>query len=308
MRDLRTEADSNYYFGEIKMWNDSIRNQEVGVIVESKGNSTLFKKFFNSRCVFFPTGGWVKAHQVLQLSNDSSINGVLAIIDADFTRIENEIQETEGLFYTDCHDTEIMMVNSKAWDNIVLFYADVNPTKGQKESKLAIFEQKAKMSLKDHIFGLCKTIGCLRLLNKRAQLDLKFRTFSKGKFKYLNYSKFLDKKTLELDLDEFIKTVESKSEKHSFFEKNEDIYEKFIELLDTPFDTLELSNGHDFTNIFSLALENVVSNKRSGKKVHGIDIEKALTISYRMEDFQNTTLFASLISWHNENQPEYELF
>ena len=70
----------------------------------------------------------------------------------------------------------------------------------------------------------------------------------------------------------------------------------------------EFCNGHDVLNIFSLALEEAVSNKKSSTKVHGHDLETHLMIAYRFEDFQKTQLYQDLLAWEAALAPNFKLF
>ena len=134
----------------------------------------------------------------------------------------------------------------------------------------------------------------MRLLNERENLGLKFKILSKDKYKFIDYQDFIDSNTLKLDIEKLLKTVENKSEKQDFFKNHPDLKIEFGQLTKDDFDLKELCNGHDVINILSIALTNLLGNKKSGSKVSSEELENSLSLVYRLDDFIKTNLFESL--------------
>ncbi len=286
---MRNEIDHNYHFGAIKMWQNDNHKKQIGVLVEAKADEKFFSKHFNKNTTFFCCNGWETVLKTQQEVNKNNINGVLAIIDADFKRIENKVPTDKNIFLTDFHDIEIMMFHSKAWDQIVSYYVD--------HSKLAILEKKNDNNLKNILLQLARPIACIRLLNERKNLKLKFKSNRKKKIEYLSYSKFIDPNTLNFSLDELQVAIENKSSKPNFFKTRNN---SLNQLLNQDFDLSELCNGHDLINIFSLTLEKAISNYSNSSKIQPERISRELTIAYSFEDFQQTQLYQSLKIWGNK--------
>lgn len=306
MPDLREETDNNYIFGEIKMWQDGPRKHEIGVLVEAKSNEHFFAKFFQEDCIFFGFKGWEGVTQTLEINQKAKIDGIIGIIDADFRRIEKNIPSINNLFLTDYHDTEMMLIESSAWEQVIKHFADIAKPKTGGDSKLRAFEKKQEQSLKELILNLAKEIAYYRLLVEREKYPLKFRILKKSRYNYLDYHKFIDVKTLQLNIKKLEQTIENKSSKHSFLQST-DIQKKLSLIRGEVFDILELCNGHDVLNILSLALERAISNLASSKKVSGEDLEERLIIAYRLDDFQKTNLYQALVNWETSKQGRFKL-
>ncbi len=306
MHDLREEADANYYFGELKMWNDSNnRKFEVGVVVEAKSDEDLFGAHFRQDCIFFCFGGWEKVAKTIQLVNQYNIQGIVGIIDADFRRVLGIDITEENLFLTDFHDSEMMLIESFVWEKILHHCADTRKTAKGTGGKLLTFKAKHQKSIKEFILEVLKPLSILRLLNEKEELGLKFRTQKKNDYDYVKYFKFISKDDLNfIGLEQLIKTVEDKSQKQGFFKNRPDLRSKLEELLTEDFDLKELTNGHDVLNVLSLALEKVIASK----KVKADELSKMLIVAYRFEDFQKTNLYLALKKWEENNSPPYQLF
>ena len=57
--------------------------------------------------------------EILKIFEKSSFQGVLAIVDADFERLESLLYSSPNLLRTDTHDLETMLINSPAFDKVV---------------------------------------------------------------------------------------------------------------------------------------------------------------------------------------------
>lgn len=295
-RDLRLEADdANYYFGEVKLWYDKDKkDKQVGIVVESKSNELLFRKLLHSSCKFFPVEGWKNVEKVIEQANLHQIQFAIGIIDADFRRINEAINKLENLFLTDFHDTEIMCIYSDAWQNVLNFYID--------KTRFEAFEIAVKSDFRDYLMQISKPIGVLRLLNEIENLELKFKTRKKDHtYDFIDYQDFTDSKTLKIDIDKLLKTVENKSMKPNFFKQNPELKGKYSELLDTEFDLQELNNGHDILNMLSVALNEAIANRKSSGKVSGATLEDDFIKGYRKEDFAQTNLYSDLKNWETKH-------
>ena len=121
---MRKVLDKNDRFGEVKLWCDARKESVVGVLVEAKSNEILFRKFFLENTTFFPTDGHPNLLEVICEVEKYNIDGLIGIIDSDFRRISNENIESDLVFMTDGHDTEMMIINSPAWENVINLYVD----------------------------------------------------------------------------------------------------------------------------------------------------------------------------------------
>ncbi len=295
---MRKYLDNNDYYGQIKFWLSARKQKSVGVVVEAKADELFFRKFFSDDTVFFPVDGFANVKSVLSETEKNKIPGILGIMDADFRRITKEKFKSKNIFLTDGHDIEMMTINSQAWNNIIGHYKE--------KEKLQKIEREKKISLKEYIFNLSKPIACVRFLELKENLGLKFKTLSKkGKgYIFIDYSKFIDKDRLTIDKDKMIEVVENKSEKQGLFKNDPKLKEKIDTICKENYDLKEFCNGHDFMNILSIALKKVISNKT----ISGKDLEEQFIIAYRFDDFKLTNLYISLLNWEKNNNYDFVLY
>lgn len=295
--DMRYIVDAKDHFGEVKMWYDSKKKHQVGIVVEAKADELLFRKLFlpHPHIIFFCSQGWTKVASVLVKAKKHNMGSLIGIIDADFKRVLN-FTLPDNVFLTDFHDIEIMMTQSDAWDNVINQFCD--------NKKLQQFESKQGISLFEFITRLAKPISILRYLKEKHGYKFVFRVQRKGKYLYLKYHNFIDNKTLSINIPKLFSTLENKSSLPDFFKQNPTIITDFNTLLiDTSIDWREWTNGHDFMNILSIALEKVIGNKTGALKVFGESLEQSFSISYRLSEFKHTQLYLSLQNWETQNFP-----
>lgn len=296
--DLRTEADIQYYFGEIKLWYEARRTNLVGVIVEAKSDEILFRKLLHEDCSFFAVDGWSKSVDVLKLCEKNELWGILSIIDADLKRVVDYPIPSKNLFLTDFHDKEMMLCHSEAWSLVLNSYGNKKKMQEAKELK--------DKSVLEFLLEIAKPIGTLRLLNQQFDLGLKFKILSNNKYKFIDYQDFIDTNTLKINIEELLKTVENKSQKQGLFKKRPDLKTELETLNKQDFDLKELCNGHDIVNILSIALTHLLGDRKSSSKVSSEELENSLILAYRLDDFIKTQLFESLKAWQEDN-PKFRI-
>lgn len=300
MSDMRELLDSKDYFGALKMCKDGPQKDQIAIVVEGHSDEVLYRKMLCQSCVFFSTDGWENAEKVIQDVEKHKIEGVVGILDADFRRILPKSYALPNTFFTDGHDLEIMMANSQAWEGLIHQHCQ--------KSKLEKFENDERKPILDVILGLASEIAVVRFLNYRDGLGLKFKSGRGKETIYLKFSDFIDKKSLNIDSEKLLKTVENKSSKPGMLLKNPTIQKELNTISNSGFDKWDFSNGHDLLNILSLALKSAISNKDSSTSIPAKDLETQLSIAYRFSDFQKTQLYKDLLAWESMHSPKYALF
>ncbi len=254
-------------------------NDLVFILVEGDTDKRLFKKIFDTSKVSIEiTFGKQNLVEVTDLLHQNKLGrevSFFAIKDSDFDRI-NQKSEIKNLYLTDFSDVETMILSSPVLDSIL-------SELGQ-EGKL---ENKNVLQI---LLNEAKLLGSLKLINERKGLNLKFTE--------LNFSKFIDKSSLKIDIDKMIKTVFDNSKRQDL--KVEDFKLKINQILSQNHDLLQLCNRHDLVELLSISLTKLLgSNKQQDVKVE--TLESSLRISYRLEDFKLTKLYASIIEWEKQN-------
>lgn len=290
---MREFINKNDYYGQIKLWKGSRKEDSVAILVESKNDEIFFRKLVNEKtATIFSVSGYQNVIDVLsKIQEKDQFNFVIGVIDADFRRITNENLVLKTIFLTDGHDLEMMTIKSDVWDLVINQYKD--------KDKLDSFE-KSKGNIKDFLLKLSKEVANVRFLNHIEKLDLIFKTVDKkGNYNFINYSDFIDKNTLAFDKKVMLQTIENKSQKLNFFSNNPNHTNKLVEITNENHDLYDFCNGHDFMNILALSFEKAIGNK----KISGKELENFFCGSYRSSDFQKTQLYLSLTNWEKANLP-----
>ena len=264
------------------------RFEGVYILLEGVSDNRFFKKFLHQGVARQRVArGFEKALAVIRLLRERQYAGhFLTILDADFRRIEGEPPAYECVLLTDYHDLEMMLIESSAWQQVLDLYAS--------EQKLNRFQ--SSQPLKDALFSLAINIACLRLVNGRKNLGLRFK--AKTPTQPLDYHKFVNKDDLTLQGQrELIKFFLDLSQKQAL--DIEELAAQIDALSGEKLDPRELCNGHDVIQLLHLALRKAVG---SIQNVSPVDLESDFLLAYDSQDFQKTKLFAALKAWEQTSQ------
>ena len=281
---MRNSLDKNHYEGEVRLWKNARKDGTVAVIVEGKSDELFYQKFFDEHTTFFSVDGFKNVIDVVK-SIENDINEAIGIIDADFRHCTKEEFHYENIFLTDYHDIEMMMISTNAWNEVVNFHSS--------KTKLKAFQAKHSKLLRDFIIEMAKPLAALRYLNNLKNIGLIFKTYSKSKFDYIDYSKFIDQNDFVINIEHMIGTVENKSQKQNYFKNNPQLIAEFNTILNSNFNLLDFCNGHDILNILSLALKKAIGKKN----ISGDELEEFFIVAYQYDDFIKTVLYSNLKNW-----------
>ncbi|MBM2815123.1 MAG: hypothetical protein HW421_1885 [Ignavibacteria bacterium] len=280
MRDSLLLSDK---LNEIRMCRQSDGPKSL-ILVEGNTDVKLFRKLLSDgETIIVPVEGFENLEKILEILKTENYIGLIGIRDSDFAKVEKFYKKFENLFYTDYHDIEISMINSICFDNIVLEH--ISMKKYQKF--LSNYG-----NLKEVIFDKTYTIGLLKFYNYKNKLVWKFNN--------INFKKFINKDSLDVNIDNLIKDVEDKSIKLSIDKSHLKIELK--KLSKHKLDNYQISNGHDFISILSIAFQKAIASKNHNE-LNPERIEESLRICYRLEDFKTTELYKSLKNWESINKP-----
>ena len=262
-------------------------HEGVFLIVEGHSDKLIYERLVNKQEVRVTiASGKNNAIKALSILEKENFRRVVAVIDADFSRIEQQIPDSNNLFLTDEHDLEMMLIKSAAFDKLL-------KERGSEE-KIAAFPK----DIRETLLKLGQEIGKLRLLSLRNKLDLKFEG--------LNFSKFIDKKNLNLsiDIDKLIRSIKNHSQKLSLDEQQ--IKQDLSVISDENHDPWQLCCGHDFISILAIALCKVLGtwNANDVKKE---DWERELRLAYELSYFYQTQIYQLMVNWQSNNHP-YQIF
>ena len=115
---MRNNVDANDKIVDIRLsLRSDVGSKMVWILVEGEDDCRIYPHFFDDAKtkVEFVNGG--KGQLLIALNTLSAeTEQVIGIQDADFLHLEKSDPMVKNLFYTDCHDVEIMMLK---FDNVI---------------------------------------------------------------------------------------------------------------------------------------------------------------------------------------------
>lgn len=277
------------------------RSQYQGsfLFVEGEKDKILYERFIDKNAcriqVSFNTDNKNNIIKLMAILTESDFAGVLAILDADFSLLENNYPKNPDILLTDAHDLEMMLIHSPAFDKFINEFVP--------EKKQADFLSKRGRSIRDELLEMGQYLGYLRWFSYRSSYGLNFND--------LNFKKIVDiKRFTAAALDQLITIVKNNTISKSAAEEKKDKYkidEKFIKdetekLLVLNCDLWHICCGHDLICILSIGLRRVIGNYDS-KQADPEIIERSLRLAYESKYFEETKLYNSVKTWEKTNIP-----
>jgi Protein of unknown function (DUF4435) len=255
------------------------------LLVEGSSDKIFYERFIDKgACELVTVSGKPSSKlliiAVLEILEKSSFQGVLAIVDADFDRLETSSHHSPNLIRTDTHDLETMLLNSFALDKVIAEFGSTEKIiKFGRDVRTALLE--AGMSL-----------GYLLWISQREKLNLTFDG--------IIFSRFIDEQTLQIDELKMIQEVKNKSQAFSL--KNEDIEKLLTNQKSSSHDPWQVCCGHDLVEILSLSLRKAIGSTKTAD-VEPNSLERNLRLAYEEAYFRNTQIYLGIRTWESNNQP-----
>lgn len=260
------------------------------LLVEGNKDVKLYGKFINLDNVRIkPAFGNERVKTILSILEDRGFDKKIGIIDSDFNKIlDNEIN-IDGLFMTDDHDIEVMIIKTRALENVIRIFCS--------NAQIAKFEKDNDTTIRESLVKIGKEIGYLKLANNIHDLGLIFKP-KKADGNLIKYGNFTCDKTLSyLGDDKLIDTIINYSRVKSPAMKTKPEIEKvFNDVKKDEFDLNQLINGHDLSNLLYLLMKKVLKS-RNKMLVNNNSVEDSLILSYEYDFFKETEIYANLKEW-----------
>jgi 5S rRNA maturation endonuclease (ribonuclease M5) len=258
-------------------------HEGVFLIVEGHSDKLIYERLVNKQEVRVTIASGknnaIKALSILE--KEDNFRRVVAVIDADFSRIEQQIPDSNNLFLTDEHDLEMMLIKSAAFDKLL-------KERGSEEKIKAFTED-----IRETLLKLGQEIGKLRWLSLRNKLDLKFEG--------LNFKNFIDKENLSINIDKLIISIKNNSQKPSLDEQQ--IKQDLSVISDENHDPWQLCCGHDFIDILAIALCKVLGTWNANDVKTEV-LERELRLAYELSYFYQTQIYQLMINWQSNHHPD----
>lgn len=270
---------------------NEIRLQRFGyagcfLIVEGeRADLKVYQRFVDSEaCKIIPAYGKENAVGALKILEQDRLTGVLAIVDADFWRLEEQLPTSPNLIVTDTYDLETMILKSPALEKVLVEFGSAE--------KINRLIQKRRLSIREILLEIGRPIGYLRWISGQQNLSLKI--------KGVPFKPFVDQKKLTLDTTKLLRTVKNKSGRHDI--PDQDLRNALEKVADPAHDSWDVCCGHDLVCILSLGLCGALGSNKS-QDVRAEQLEKILRLAYESSHFFATELYQSLKAWQIANQP-----
>ena len=260
------------------------------LLVEGPKDSKLYGKFFNQEHLSIKEAfGNQKVQDIFNLLTERGFDRKLGIIDSDFRKITGEEIDVDGIFMTDYHDIEVMILKTKALDDVLQLFCS--------QTKIKKFERKEGISIRDKILDIGKEIGYLKLANKIYDLGLVFKP-KNPEGKQIKYKNFVCDSKLDYLGDEPLITacINYSVNKSQNLKSKEEIIENLDKIKREEYILEQLVNGHDLSNILFILIKKIFkSNNQMLSSFNSI--EDSLTLAYDFNDFKETELYEKIKNW-----------
>lgn len=255
------------------------------LLVEGVTDERLFEKFVDKEHVQI-----IEAHSkdnvrhaVKDMKSSRKDEKVIGIIDADLDRLLGR-KVKPPLFHTDCRDMEMMVIRSNALDDVLDEYCEREPLMKFTESVGPVREALLSASY---------PIGLLMFISQTEGLNLSFKD--------LEFERFINSRTLSLNVDSMVDAVIFNSKNCRMGKKA--LVSRLSREAENLDDEWDAARGHDTVDILLLALKRNFGSFNSRNLNEG-ELGGALRLAFSDACFRSTELYADTDEWARTNGVE----
>jgi hypothetical protein len=273
------EIDAASIIGEIVLLRAYA--EKTILILEGGSDSRFFSPFVDhSKCDIVLSHSKQKSI-VAVVAMDKKYKGLLAVVDKDLDAIFSSVPHNANIIVTQTTDIEVMMVQSNAFDRLILELGSV-----EKISSLKV----EGMTPRELLLKSIHRISLLRLLSRQKKLNLRFKD--------LRYN-FVDRR-LEYGTKDLVEAVlnHSRMPKHA----SDQILEWLSLLQEGSIDPWEICPGHVLTEFIGRSLQNRLGSHNSNA-VSAEQIESRLRLAFSEDQFKRCGLHRDIGLWEDQNHP-----
>lgn len=254
-------------------------SKQPWLVVEGDSDGVFFStKKFRQLPTIVVALGWENVVGVISKVIEESITkSVFGFIDKDYREELGIVIDESYMVTTDFRDIEISLFESTALHRLIVEYG--SKFKLPMDSKEAIDIE----GIKEKIYSIAFIMGRLRYFSLKNGYHYPISM--------LNFSKFIDQKTLDIDKEKLLAQINSKSDKKIDF----DILNLMLEekLPNRLIDVKNICSGHDVIEILGLALRKMWGSNNSGEMTRE-KLESSFRIGYSHDEFSKTQMFSQL--------------
>ena len=264
---------------EIRM----LRSLHSGAILLVEGrDDRLFMERFTSRdnCMIVPARGKANVRETIAIVEADNVPGVLGMVDADLERVLGGPADSTNIIMPDCHDLETMLICSPALERVLVEFGSRTRIENFGEDVLETLIDRALLP------------GYLRLLSQQGQLGLTFQC--------LNYSSWLDRRTLRVNIPRLIQHVKNRSQRPDL--STEELEKGLMGISTQQLAEREVCNGDDLVGVLSISLRTALGN-HSSQAPNSQVLRQSLRLAYTENDLLNSYLGQAIQEWERSHQP-----
>ncbi len=247
------------------------------LLLEGETDIRLFRSLFKCNGIKLDSvDGKLDLINVVSLLISDGYSEIVGICDADFDHILGlvDTREVKGVYVTDCHDAEMMMINSSSMQKFIDEYSN--------HSNYSILAEEAK----DSALDAASVLGLLRLANTKRHFNLNF--------KGLNFKSFvnIDKQLASVDLNQLVQILIKRSPSLLDGVTEDILHMEYSNLAEERHHMAQLCCGHDVTNILAM-----IYSQRWAACINNVNVDKveqALRLGYSLNDFKATDLYKKI--------------
>lgn len=260
------------------LFRNEMNSRRILIVVEGITDIKFFNSYRLDNRILYesPENGKREVISAVNELRQAGNDAVYGICDADFDGLSGI--NYEGVFYTDDHDLEMMLVKGGVVDKFIMMHTERTLIQGEKADSFC-------REVKINILSACYRIGLLKWFS--------YLNNSKLNFKGMTHRDFVSINDTEVILDDraFIQKIVSRSSSFRSHLSVSDLYNEMRKLELMSPDYFSICNGHDFTCILKMMYETKLSVK---KNMRLDEIDGYLRISYDQQAFSTTRLHKSL--------------
>ncbi len=239
-------------------------------------------------CQVRAVGGREKALEELRTTEREGILGVLAVLDADFDRLDGTLLQEANIVWTDSHDLDTVLIASPAFEKILVEVAS--------RKKVLDFQASEGRTLRDALVARGAEMGRLRWLSRRERMSLSFRKARPdGSFGHVDHAKFCDRARWGMDVAKLVRAVLEYSNDHKM--KAEVLLAGMRSLPEA--DVWQLCVGHDLVGLLVVGLRSRLGNRNLTMD----EIEERLRLAFERSDLERTSMYRDIRRWEQQSKP-----
>lgn len=276
LRDALGEDD--WLSSMMLLFRNEMHKHNILIIVEGITDIKFFNAYrLDNRFIYeSPEIGKREVISAVNQLREAGNDAVYGICDADFDGLSGISHN--GVFFTDAHDLEMMLVKGGVVDKFIMTHTERKLIQG---NLAEVFCRDVKIN----ILCACYRLGLLKWFN--------YLNHSKLNFKGMNYREFININKTEVIVDdmEYIRYVLSRSRAVAEQLNAGVLLEGMRKLELMSPEHFSICNGHDFTCILKMMYETDISVNRNMRLD---EIDNYLRLCYDQPTFKTTRLHTSL--------------